>query len=227
VASATRKEEIRRNPLAEWLGATVRFIQAHRTAVLAGLLVLASGGAAASWYWWYQERQEDAAGRILARAYAAMSGSQPGSSANPEEATKLFQEVVQQFPTTRTAEEALIALGNLEYDSGKVKEALGTFDQYLTSFPRGRFRIMAALGKAYAQETLGDSAGAAQTLSQSIDRDKNDPLAGEVYTSLARVYEEMKKPDDAMRVYEQVVERFPQTRWAQLALQKMSGLKSK
>jgi outer membrane protein assembly factor BamD (BamD/ComL family) len=37
----------------------------------------------------------------------------------------------------------------------------------------------------------------------------------------------MKKPDDAMRVYEQVVERFPQTRWAQLALQKMSGLKSK
>jgi len=37
----------------------------------------------------------------------------------------------------------------------------------------------------------------------------------------------MKKPEDALRVYSQIAERFPQTHWAQNALQRMSVLKSK
>jgi TolA-binding protein len=86
---------------------------------------------------------------------------------------------------------------------------------------------MAGLGKAYAQEAKGDLQGATQTLSQLLDREKNDPLAGEAYMSLARAYEGMKKPDDAMQVYGQVVEKYPQTRWAQYALQRMSALKTK
>jgi hypothetical protein len=45
--------------------------------------------------------------------------------------------------------------------------------------------------------------------------------------TLARVYEEMKKPDDAMRVYGQVVEKDTQTRWAQYALQRMNDLRKK
>jgi TolA-binding protein len=85
----------------------------------------------------------------------------------------------------------------------------------------------AGLGKAYALEAKGDFQGASQTLSQTLDRDKEDPLAGEAYVSLARLYEEMKKSDDAMRVYGQVVEKYPQTRWAQYSLQKMSTLKMK
>ena len=55
----------------------------------------------------------------------------------------------------------------------------------------------------------------------------DDPLAGEAYTSLAHVYEAMKKPEDALRIYSQIAERFPQTHWAQNALQRMSALKSK
>jgi len=227
VASAISKQEIRRNPLAEWVGAAVLFVQAHRAQVLAVLVVLAIGGAVAAGYWWHQERQEEEASRLLAGAFAAMRGEQPGSSGNPDEGSKRFQAVVQQFPKTRSAEEALIALGNLHYSDGKIDEALQIFDQYLTTFRRGRFRVMAGLGKAYAQEAKGDLQGATQTLSHLLDREKNDPLAGEAYMSLARAYEGMKKPDDAMRVYGQVVERYSQTRWAQYALQRMSALKTK
>ena len=45
--------------------------------------------------------------------------------------------------------------------------------------------------------------------------------------ALARMYEGLKKPDEAMRVYGQVVEKFSQTQWAQHALQRMSALKTK
>jgi TolA-binding protein len=227
VASAISKEEIRRNPLAEWMGVVVRFVRAHRDAARILLVVLVIGTAGGGGYWWYQEQQEDEASRLLSKAYAALKNDQRGSPGKPEEAIKGFQGVIEQFPGTRSAEEALIALGNLEYDSGKMREALGTFDRYLSEFPRGRFRIMAALGKAYAQEATGDIDGAARTLSQHLERDKDDPLTGEAYTSLGRLYEEAKKPEDALRVYEKVIETYPQTRWAQNALQRMSNLRSR
>lgn len=227
MARAISKHEIRRNPLAEWVGATVRFVQAHRVAVVAALAVLAIGASSAGGYWWRQQRKEEEASRLLAKAVSAMRWDQPGSAGNPDEASKALQQVVKEFPKTHSAEEALVALGNVQYSAGKIDEALASFNEYLTAFPRGPFTLMAGLGKAYAQEAKGDLPGAAQTLSQVLERGKDDPLGGEAYMTLARVYEEMKKPDDAMRVYEQVVEKYAQTQWAQYAVQRMSALKKK
>lgn len=227
MASAISKKEIRRNPLADWLVVTVRFVQARRTAVLAALVALGLLAAAGYGYWWYQERREDEASRALARAHATIRGEQPGTPGNRDEAMKRYREIAEQYRGTRSAEESLIALGNLQFEAGKMDDAVGSFGEYLTIYPRGRFRVMAGLGKAYAQEAKADLQGAAKTLSELLDRDKDDPLAGEAYMALARIYEGLKKPDEAMRVYGQVVERFSQTQWAQHALQRMSALKAK
>ena len=227
---AIKKQDVRRNPLAEWVGAAWRFIQAHQTVILAVAVVLAIGASGAGVYWWHWQRQEEEASRLLGDALTAMRSEQPASpqsASNPEEATKMFQEVVKQHPKTGSAEEALIALGNMQYGVGKIDEALGSFNQYMATFPRGRFILEAGLGKAYAQEVKRDFDGAARTLSTTLDHEKNDPLAGEAYMSLARIYEEMKKPEDAMRVYGQVVEKYPGTRWGQQALMRMTDLKSK
>jgi TolA-binding protein len=86
---------------------------------------------------------------------------------------------------------------------------------------------MAGIGKAYAEEAKGDLVAAERTLSQLVEIAPDDPLAGEAYSTLAHVYEVMKKPDEAVRVYNQIAERFTQTHWAQNALQRMSALKTK
>ena len=227
MAGAITKQEIRRNLLAEWLTAAIRLVRARRTTVLAAVGAVAVLGGLGGGYWWYHERQEADAARALAGAYAVLRGEQAGKPGTPEEAIKGFREVMQLHRGTLAAEESLIAAGNLQSEAGKVDEALASYSEYLTSYPRGRFRLMAALGNAYAQEANGDLQGAAQTLSEALDRDREHPLAGEAYMSLARVYEGLKKPEDAMRVYGQVVERFNQTNWAQLALQRMTVLKAK
>ena len=227
MTSAFSKQEMRRNLLVEWLVVTVRFVQARRTAVLAALVALGLLTAAGFGYWWYQERREDEASRALARAHSTLRGEQPGTPGNPDEAMKRYREIAQQYRGTRSAEESIIALGNLQFEAGKMDDSIGIFGDYLTTYPRGRFRVMAGLGKAYAQEAKGDLQGAAKTLSELLDRDKDDALAGEAYMALARMYEGLKKPDEAMRVYGQVVEKFSQTQWAQHALQRMSALKTK
>ncbi|MBI4736277.1 MAG: tetratricopeptide repeat protein [candidate division NC10 bacterium] len=227
MTSTISKQEMRRNPLVEWLVVTVRFVQARRTAVLAALVALGLLAAAGYGFWWYQQRREDEASRALAGAHATLRGDQPGSPGNREDAMKRFREIAQQYGGTPSAEESQIALGNLQFEAGKMDDAVGSFEEYLTTYPRGRFRVMAGLGKAYAQEAKADLQGAAKTLSELLDRDKDDPLSGEAYMALARMYEGLKKPDEAMRVYGQVVERFSQTQWAQHALQRMSALKTK
>ncbi len=227
MARAISKQEIRRNPLAEWLATAFRFFRAHRSTIK---VVVAAGtvlGIAAGGYWWYQERQEAEAARALAGAYAVLRGELAGKPGLQEEGVKRFREVTDRYRGTRSAEEALIAVGNLHHETGKGNEALASHNEYLTAYPRGRFRMMAALGKAYAQEATGDFQGAVQTLSEVLDRDRENPLAGEAYMSLARAYEGLKKPEDAMRVYTQVVEQFGQTNWAQQALQRMTTLKPK
>lgn len=227
MAGAITKQEIRRNLLAEWLGAAIRIVQARRATVLAAVGAVAVLGGAIGGYWWYHERQEADAARVLAAAYAVLRGEQAGKPETQEEAIKKFQEVVEHHRGTRAAEEGLMAIGNLQYEAGKADAALGSYSEYLAAYSRGRFRLMAALGKAYAQEAKGDLQGAAQTLSEALDRDRDNPLAGEAYMSLARFSEGLKKPEDAMRLYGQVVERFNQTNWAQLALQRMSVLRAK
>lgn len=227
MAKAISKKEIRKDPLAEWVQTTLGFVRAHRAAILAFVLLLALGGATGAGYWWYQERQENEASLAVASAFEAMRGVQPQSPGNTDEVTKRLLDVVKQYPGSRSAEEALIYAGHLQLEAGKLEESLATFSRYLATFPHGRFRLMAALGKAYAQEARGDLQGAEQSLSRVLKQEKDNPLAGEAYMALARLFEEMGKPDDAMRLYGQVVERYGETQWAQHALQRMTALKSK
>jgi len=221
------KQDIRRNPLAEWVGAVVRAIASHRSLVL-GLAVAAvviSGGIGA--YLWYGDHQENLAQQAFAAAEQAMRGEKPGTPPNVEDATKKLGEVVSKFPRTVTAQQALILIANIRFDGGKFDDALATYNQYLSQFPRGKFRVIAAIGKAYTQEAKGDLQGEVNTLTEVIAATPNDALLGEAYSTLARVYESLKKPEDALRIYGQIAEKYPQTQWAQNALQRMSALKAK
>jgi tetratricopeptide (TPR) repeat protein len=218
---------MRRNFLAEWLASAARFYQDHRARIKAAAAAVAVLGLAGGGYWWYQERQEAKAARALADAYAVLRGEEAGKPSTLEEAVKRFREVIDAHQGTRSAEEAQLAVGNLSYELGKVDDALASYSKYLTGYPRGRFRMMAGLGNAYALEAKGDLQGAVQILSGVIEADRENPLAGEAYMSLARAYEGLSKPEDAMRTYGQVVERFGQTNWSQQALQRMSLLKPK
>ena len=227
MASAISKHEIRRNPLAEWVGSTIRFVQKRRAIILAALAVLLVVGAAGAAYVWYQARQEREASIALSEAQAGLRSEKPGEAPKAEDSIRRLQDIARQFRGTESAEEALIRLGNLQYDNGKVDEAKAAFDEYLKSYPRGRFVLMAGLGKAYADEARGDFQGAAQTLADTLSAKSDAAFAGELYTALARVYENLKKTDEAVRVYDQIVERYPQTSWAQNALSRISALKTK
>ena len=119
----TSKQDIRRNPLAVWVGRTIQFCQERRRIGLGILVVLVVIGGACAGYFWYQARQELEAQALLAKTETALRGDKPGTPGNSEEAMKGFAEVVRRFPGTNAAEESLVRLGNLQYDGGKYEDA--------------------------------------------------------------------------------------------------------
>ncbi len=224
---ALKKKELRRNPLAEWLGIVFQYFEKYRRVILAGVVVIVVVLAAAGAYSWYWIHQGQLARVALAHAEEALRTEAPGAPANTDEAMKRFEATAKGYAGTDSAQEALIRLGNLQYEAGKMDEARATYAEYLKTYPRGRYLLMAAIGKAYVDESKGDYQAGVDTLSKALDRAKNSPLAGEGYYDLARLYEEMKKPEDALRVYNQIVEGYSKTFWAQQALQRIASLKTK
>ena len=225
MASAIRKEELRRNVLAEWVGVAIGFVRAHRTALLAAAMAAALVVIGSLAYRWYQDSREREASRSLAPTLAALRSQNPQTPPDPVEGLKGLREVAQTFRGTRSAEEALLRLAYLQYDGQKYDEALSSLDEYVASYPRGRFRIEADLCRGYALIGKQNLDGAADIFSGIMARDASNPLVGEAYMALARVREAQKKTDEALTVYGQVIEKFPQTNWAQHALQRMNARK--
>jgi len=145
----------------------------------------------------------------------------------PRRQRNSYAEIADRFAGTVSAEEALIRLGNLQYDGDKIEEAIEVFGRYLVKYPGGRFVVMAGVAKAYAEEKKGDLPGAEKTLKDVVERVKGIRLQGKRIQAWRIVYEVMKRPEDAVRVYGQIAEQFAQTHWAQNAIQRMSALKTK
>jgi predicted negative regulator of RcsB-dependent stress response len=144
-----------------------------------------------------------------------------------EAAVAKFRAVSEGFPGTQAGGEALLRLARRLFDGGKVDEARAAYARYLQDYSAGPLRMMAAIGKAYAEESKGDLAAAEQTLLAAIAWGKDDPLAGEAQVALARIFESQKKTDEAVKVYSQLAEKLPQTRWGQHALERIAFLKGR
>jgi predicted negative regulator of RcsB-dependent stress response len=221
------KQEIRRDPLTEWVIVAIRFIRTRRWLVIGGLVGTLVLGLLAGGYTWYQDRRESEARALLAKSQAAGRAEPKDAAPKPEESAKLLQQVIEKYPRTASGEEALIRLANMDAAAGRLDPAADSYARYLREHPKGRFIMMAVIGRAYALEKKGDLAGAAQTLSDGLDRAASDPLAGEAYIALGRVYESQKNVEAATKAYNQVMEKFPDTQWAQHATSRLSAIAPK
>ncbi len=176
-------------------------------------------------YDWYQSRREAEARDAFLKG-ASEIRKISDVKLRDEAAVKQFRLVSEQYAGTEAGGEAMVRLGHRLFDMGKYDEAREAYAKYLQGYSRGPLAMMAALGKAYAEESKGDLAAAEKSLAAAIDRGKDDALLGEAQVNLARVYEGLKKPDEALKVYGQVAETLPQTRWGQFALERMGSLKT-
>jgi predicted negative regulator of RcsB-dependent stress response len=196
--------------------------------LLVGAIVLvAVGGGVWAGYDWYQAHREAEARAAMVQAYTEIRKVESGSKDRDEAVRKMLERLSVEQKGTKVGGEALVRLGNRLYEAGKFDEARDTFAKYLQEYSGGPLHAAAAIGKAYAEESKGDLPAAEKTLQAAADTYKADPMLGEVQMNLARIFEQAKKSDEALKLYGQVAEKYPQSQWAQQAMERMGRLKSK
>jgi hypothetical protein len=236
----TERHHLKQNEFASSTARMVGAVVENRDRVVlfvgAALVILVIGLG----YWFWQDRRASNAGALLGAALAVEQGTiappptLPGVSQTPgtypseqarhEAALKAFQQVVDDYGSTREGLTAQYHVGVTLLALGRTAEADRAFQAAIDRAGDSIYGPMAKLGRAEVLIQSGKYDDAIKLLGElAADRDGPLPVDG-VLMALARAYVKAGKPQDARATFKRVVDEFPESPYAGDARQQMTVL---
>ncbi len=210
----------------------------HQNKLIVGAVILIALVALGIGGWYYTQSQDERASLEFSTATRTMdtpirpagTPAQPGYdtfASNQERATaarKQFQEIVDKYPRTKTAEMSRYFVGLTSSQLGDYAAA----ERNLQEVANSSKKDLAALAKfalASIYESEKKDTQAVDIYKQLIDKPTQTVSKATAQLELADYYENHQKPDEAKRIYEQIAKENPASQAATLAQQKASQLK--
>jgi len=178
-------------------------------------------------YFAWSSRQEANAAALLYKGVSQLAVSTRSAEdvKKREEAVQMMREVALRYPRSAAGAEATLRLGGLYYTSQSYEAARGVYERYLSKNPRGRIAFWAGMGMGDSFLAEGKYDKAVETYSGLINQFPQEALLPEAYLNLARTYLNMKRTQDAIRLYDKVAEMHPNMGWGQNALAQLRKLR--
>jgi TolA-binding protein len=217
---------------------TANWTVEHQSKVIAAVIAVVVIGAIAFGGWYYVSQQDEKASFELSTAVRTFETpvrpagvpAQPGFDSfgsGQERATaarKQFQEIVDKYPHTHTADMAryFVGLAALQLNDNAAAE------RNLQEAANSSNANFAALGKfalASVYRAENKDTQAIDLYKQLIDKPTVVVSKATAQLELAAYYESQKKPDEAKKIYDQVVKENPSTEAASLAQRREGALK--
>jgi TolA-binding protein len=217
---------------------TAHWTVEHRSTLVIVGLVVTVVLAAALGGWYYLSAQDEKASLEFSQAVRTLdtplrpAGSPPqpdvASFASAKEriaaAQKQFQQIVDKYPHTRTADMAHYFLGVTAAESDDNAVAERDFKQVVASGNR-ELASVAKLALAQLYGNTNRTKDAAALYQELMNKPTTSVSKVTAQLQLAELYQNSNQPLDAKRVYEQIKKDNPNTEAAQLATQKLQELK--
>ena len=189
------------------------FAEQHRKAVIIGLLLVCIVTAGIGGIFWMEHQHEQKALALEYQAgtlYFDRSLDQPEKAkANLEQAIAFYQQILDEFPHTSSAELAWYFLGNARAEQENYSGAIKAYESYLSSFqnnPTLRSLVMQRLGSTYI--ITGNRQKGLKiynqilTLTEALNEDQ-------VLFELAKLEESDDHPNQALAYYKQLQDQHP------------------
>jgi TolA-binding protein len=216
---------------------TVSWAVEHRTKLVYPVLAVAVVLAIAAGIWVYIQQQDESAGVALGhavqvyRAPVTSSGQPPTadttSFASAQDRAKAaraeFAKVADKYPRTNSGQIARYFMGVTDSEAGNTAAA----EKELKDVAESRRSDIAALAKfalASLYRNSGKEAQAVPLYKDLIDHPSNTVAKSQAQLALASVYE-VKQPQDARNLYQQVQKENPDSPAAQIASNRLAELK--
>ncbi|HOL58530.1 MAG TPA: tetratricopeptide repeat protein [Syntrophales bacterium] len=203
MAEKLKKKELKQPDRFQiFLASLLQFFLAHKKKVVAGAVFLVVLILAISGWWYYQYDQETKAFAL----YQKVSDSHRQALREKKDLSQIvssYRDIVNRFPYTRSAQYALLRLGNLYLREGKIEEAISFFKQYVEKNRADNELLVIAynaLGTCY--EEKGDFRLALEAYEKASRLKAGAMFESINYGNLARVYEALKDKKKAAEYYE-------------------------
>lgn len=177
-------------------------------------LIYAGTGALAVWlaaFTYNHVRVGQEASANAALAALNKPADRTGKQAQPLAADYL--KVAEQHAGTKAADRALLFGADRLFSEGKFAEAKAHFEKYLASNSTGSAAPTALLGVAACQDALGEADKSITTYQQVISQHGTTPEAHPARLALGLLHEQKKQPDQALRLYDEVLRAKPVSVW--------------
>ncbi len=204
------------------------FAEQHRNALIIGVLLVCLVGVALGAIFWLQHQHEKEALALEHRAaqlYLDRDLDNPDQAkANLDEAMTLFQQILDEFPRSSSAELAWYFLGNARAEQENYTGAIEAYEAYVDSFqnnPTFLGLVFQRLGSAYifnGQRQKGlDSYTQALNLSEALNKDQ-------VLFELAKIEEAEDHTEQALTYYKQLQDQYPASPYVNEAIMRIRVL---
>jgi predicted negative regulator of RcsB-dependent stress response len=217
---------------------TVHWTQEHQSKLILASVVLAVLVAAVAGGWYYLNRQDQQASLGLSQALRTLDtpirpastpaqAEVPSFASSKERATaarKQFQDVVSQYPHTRSSDMAHYFIGLTSADLGDNAAAERELKQ-VGSSRNDELAALANFALASVYRRQNRNKDAIELYKKIVDKPTRTVGRATAQLELATTYQADNQPLEAKRVYQEVKKQNPTGEASQLAAQKLEALK--
>lgn len=189
--------------------------------VIAALILIILG-----WYF-YRADYEKNAQKLYAIAFSTYQFSPGAGGESYMRAIGLYREVVEKYPGSRAAANALFSLGNLYYRLNDIDRSIKAYEEFLKETGgRNDLRSLAYNGLGYCYESKGDLQKAREAYGNSLKDTIGGAFSGVTYMNMARISVELKDEKSAREYYQKALEQKNEPLIEAMIKRKMADLDS-
>jgi predicted negative regulator of RcsB-dependent stress response len=176
------------------------FHKNQKRVVIIAIAVFAVGAIIAIAAWHSGKVESDANDALMALP------STFGGPNYPHPTATALQNVAKEYPSTPAGEQAEILAASVLFTEGKYADAQQAFQKFTTDHATSPLAAQANLGVAASLEGAGKANEAITKYQDVILRYPSDPyIVNPAKLTLARLFEEQNKPDQALRYYDELM----------------------
>ena len=211
-AEKITKKQLKEDEFINFFAKIVFYLRTHIRKIGVGALVLAALAAVFAGVYFYRHSFDEKAAYQMSKAlevyHQAVSVDSSGSLIAAKE---LLEAVIKEYPSSPAAEAARYYVGNCYFFKGDYDNALTAYENYLKKHSSGTYAPMAKEGQAQSWTAKKDLINAAKEYENLIKTYGAYPMLPEVLMTLGQLYERMNNPNEALRIYKLLVDKFPES----------------
>ncbi len=143
-----------------------------------------------------------------------------------QEVLNLYQELIEEYPGSKSASRALYMMGSVEYEIGNYDKAQEYFSTYRQQYPQGAMLTESEKSLGYILAQQGKYQKAIEAFKRVEDKMSSTRKA-EIQLAIGRNYEALNNVAEAVTVYQKIVDSNTAFSWKNSARERLDILQPK